>query len=171
MRESGSFLSLIGDALCSAGCDGVMILIISVDSPPYPCIHTSACSPIHSSIHASTHSSMHQSIDPSIHPSTHLFFYPPTYPCVYPSMYPCIHPPTYPSIHHSFNHSLIHLARVYGVPRTSVALWDSQFSAHLTESLLYACCATCWFVEGNMPGPSKEFTVWLWVGDRKVNTC
>ena len=101
---------MIGDALCSGGCDGVMILIVSVDSPPHPCIHTSAYSPIHSSIHASTHSSMHQSTDPSIHPSTHLFFYPPTYPCVYPSMYPCIHPPTYihPSIHPSIIHSIIH---------------------------------------------------------------
>lgn len=130
---------MIGDALCSGGCDGVMILIVSVDSPPHPCIHTSAYSPIHSSIHASTHSSMHQSTDPSIHPSTHLFFYPPTYPCVYPSMYPCIHPPTYihPSIHPSIIHSG-NTQRVYA-PCQAVGSW---WPVGKTQSRLF-CWAGC----------------------------
>lgn len=102
MKESVSCLPLIGAALCSGGCDRVMIMIASVKSALHPCIHTSICLPIHPSTHAITHSSIHQSIDPSIYPSTHLFIYPPTYSCVYPSIQPSIHSPIYPS-NHSFS--------------------------------------------------------------------
>ena len=116
MKGSVSFLPLIGVALCSGGCDRVMIMIAPVNSPLHPCIHTSTCSPIHSSIHASTHASMHQSIDAASQPASH----PPIYSSIHhlfmclsihlsmcPSTYASIHPSSRPSIH-PHNHTIIY---------------------------------------------------------------
>ena len=112
----------------------------------YPCIHPSINPSVYCSICSSIHPFMQLPAHLSVHLSIHSSIR--TYVRVWAFVHACMHPSIQP---------LIHSARFYGVPTTSLAfIRDSQFNGHLLRASSLSAVLDAGLQRGIGQGPRRS---------------